>query len=289
MRHSEAAKAKIRAAARQRWAAGEYDFLRKPKLSAEEKAARKVERAARKAEALRLAARRQWAEGRGSLAGILGPESRRKAGATNRTSPRAIEARRWIVKFRIAKVRARRVRSSPIFNELAVVDLVLRYQRDGSAEIFARIVQESLPLLDSLIRRCSPRSPADFDEVRSDLVLKLAALIPKYDVRRGRVFSFFIFSLRNALINNFHDTVKRRTRYQLVANEELFDVLDAEGVSECGASRLASEEFLDRLRELVHPGPPDWQWRWRWSPRGRLARRAWNAAWRWQRLGTIPA
>jgi hypothetical protein len=280
--HSEATKAKMRAAAKRRWAAGEYDFLRKPKPPpASNWRALKVKRN-------REAARRQWAEGRGSTAGLFTPESRAKANLTAKTSPRVRAAWEWAVKFRIAKVRARKVRSSAIFNELEVVDLVLRYQRSGGdEEIFARIIYASLPLIDSSIRRYSPQSSADFADVRGDLILKLAALLPKYDPRRGKAFSFFTRSIKNFLVNNFHVNVRRRSRFQLTDNEELFDALD-DRVSD-PEEKLESEEFLERLRELLRSETYGWHWRWRWQRKGRLPLPAWRAEWRWKRLGTMAA
>jgi hypothetical protein len=284
--HSEAAKAKISAAARRSWAAGVYDFLRKPKPkpTAEEWAARR----ALKAQRNRAGTLRLWAEGRGSTAGLFTPEARRKASEAYKTSPKAKAAREWAVKFRIAKTRARRVRSSAIFNELEVVDLVLRYQRSGGGDeaLFARIIHASLPLIDASIRHYSPQSSAaDFVELRHDLILKLAALLPKYDPRRGRAFAFFTLSMKNYLINNFHTTVRRRSRFQLFGDEELLEAL-GDRASDPG-EKLESEEFLERLRALLRPS--DWHWRWRWERKGRLPLPAWRAGWRWKRLGTMTA
>jgi hypothetical protein len=270
---------------KRRWQAGEFDFLRKPKPP------RKVRDygspvTRRK---LSLATKRLHAEGRIPTGQLFTPESRRKAAERFKTSPRAKAAWEWAVKFRIAKVRARKVRSSAIFNELEVVDLILRYQRSGGDEaIFARIIYASLPLIDSSIRHYSPQSPADFADVRGDLILKLAELLRKYDPRRGKVFSFFTRSIKNFLVNNFHATVRRRTRFQLTDNEELFDGLD-ERASDPEEPKLESEEFLERLRELLRPETYGWHWRWRWQRKGRLPLPAWGAEWRWKRLGTMAA
>jgi hypothetical protein len=279
--HSEEARAKISAAMKGRWAAGEYDFLRKPKpvrdpLVSAESRRRKC----------REATKRLHAAGRIPTGQLFTPESRRKAALAFKTSPKARAAREWAVKFRIAKIRARKIRASPIFNELAVVDLVLRYQRTGDEELFARIIYANLPLIDSSIRRYSPQSASDFTEVRHELILKLATLIPKYDPRRGRAFSFFTHSIKNFLVSNFDRTVRRRSRFQLVDNDELFDRLDAN--PEEREEPLESEEFLARLRELVGPAP-GWQWKWQWEAQGRLPIPAWRAEWKWKFVGKLAA
>jgi hypothetical protein len=273
---SEEIRRKLSAAAKRRWAEGRGPVH--PPLSADIR--RKYSEAAR----------RQWREGKGTPPPPTTPETKLKIAASLRNNPRVKANCEWMHKFRIAKVRARKIRFSPIFNELEVVDLVLRYQRSGGGDeaIFARIISASLLLIDSTIRRYSPQSSSsDFTETRHDLILKLAALLLKYDVRRGKAFTFFTLCLKNTLINHFHGVVRRRSRFQLTDNEELLEALGER--ASAPEEKLESEEFLERLRELLRPDPAGWQWRFRWHLKGRLPVAGWRAGWRWKRLGTMTA
>jgi hypothetical protein len=271
--------AKIREAALRRWAEGKYEHLRKPKSSAEERAAR----AALRIERIRAAALRQWAEGRGNSAGILSPGTRRKTGETLKVSPRAREQRAYVIKLRQVRARARRISVASIFDEGKVAELIVRWQRTGDEELLVSIIRGTLRLIDSIICKYSPTSSSEFAEVRNEVILKLATLLPKYDPARGRAFSFFIFSIKYFLISRFHKTVLLRSREVLTD----FSQWEETGAVAPPELPLESEEFEARLRELLRPR--GWQWRWHWQTKGRLPLPEWQPEWKWQRQGKIAA
>jgi hypothetical protein len=272
-------RARIGEATRQRWAAGEYDFLCKAKPS--------PQTLEHKREACRRAALRQWAEGRGSLAGILSPEARRKSGITSKTSPRARAHRAYVYKLRKARARAKAAPDSSIFDERKVSELILKWQHRPSEEGFRRIIDVSLNLIDSLIRRYSWTGASDFGDVRHDVVLKLAELLPKYDPARGRAFTFFTVSIKNFLFSRFDRTLRRRGREVLTDFTRLEE--NAAPVEEEEEER-ESARFLRRLRGLVdREGWSPWQPGWRWRKAGRIVLTAPKREWRWRRKGKIAA
>jgi Sigma-70 region 2 len=227
--------------------------------------------------------KRRHAEGRFSYRQLHTAEVYAKRAATLRISPRAREQRAYVIKLRRARARARWVSVSSIFDEGKVSELIVRWQRTGEEEILASIMRGTLELIDSTIRTYSPSSPSEFAEVRSEVVLKLASLLPKYDPARGRVFSFFVLSIKNFLINRFRATVRRRSHEVLTD----FSVFEETGAVAPPEIRLESEEFEARLRELLRP--QGWQWRWRWQSKGKLPVPEWQPEWRWKLKGKIAA
>jgi hypothetical protein len=299
--HSEETKAKIRATLLRQWAEGKYkrtnpktresqlrnwdrgiyNHLRKPKPAPEERAAREALRR----EHIRASVIRQHAEGRGNSAGILSPAARRKAGEALKTSPRAIALRKFMVKIRKVRARARKMRSSSIFDEGKVAEAIVRWQRTGDEKILATIIEGCLKLIDFMIRKYSFTSLSELPEVRNEVVLKLTrTLLAKFDPGRGRCYTFLFLSIKHFLFNRFDKTFRFRRRFVLTENGELPELPDNSGEPE---KKLESTEFLERLVALLHP--QGWQWRWRWQVSGKLPLPEWQPEWKWRLQGKIAA
>jgi hypothetical protein len=238
--------------------------------------------------------KRQWAEGRSSIAQLHTSEAEAKCAEANRQSPRRKTQLAYILKLK--RVRYRPRFSSTLFDERKVAELILRWQRTGDGELFATIIAISLPLINYLIYKYSYQSRSDFCETRSEVILKLAKALPKFDPTRGRAFTLYFYAIKRFLFSRFEKEVRRRSREVSTDPEIMAETVGnwnsasdnwSDGFANWNEPpRRASEEFLERLRDLLRPSA-DWQWRWRWQPKGTLLMSEWKSEWTWQHLGKI--
>jgi hypothetical protein len=210
------------------------------------------------------------------------PEAEARCAESNRESPRRAACQAFLGRLR--RVRFRPKTSSSVFDERKVSELIVRWQRTGDEESFAEIIHASLHLINHLIVKYSPQSPSDRGELRSEVILKLASILPKFDPARGRVFTLFYLAIKRFLFKRFEATALRRSREVVMDPALMAETFDRPEAEE---EPLESEEFLERLRDLLRP--QGWQWRWRWQRRGRLPLPEWRPEWKWKPLGKIAA
>src|SRR6201981_2084932 len=75
------------------------------------------------------------------------------------------------------------------FNEETVFNLVLEYQKNQRVELWKRIVEETIPLIDTIIRNYNFQQYDEIDALRAECTIKLSKVLLKYDPARGRCFS----------------------------------------------------------------------------------------------------
>lgn len=85
------------------------------------------------------------------------------------------------------------------FHEDVVSKLVLQWRETGDIEVWKQIVNETIPLINTIILDNGFVDYEDINCLRSECVLKLFKLIDKFDPSRGRAFTIFSISILNHL------------------------------------------------------------------------------------------
>jgi len=109
------------------------------------------------------------------------------------------------------------------FDEDIVRELVLKYQQSHDVDVWKKIVDESVPLIDTLILYGKFTEYDDLDALRSECILKIHKILDKYDPRRGKIYTLFSVSIKNFLVSYAQKIDKRD--YMRVWSEE-GDILD---------------------------------------------------------------
>jgi hypothetical protein len=225
--------------------------------------------------------------------------ARAKIGVPVSEETRARQSRAQIYLSKLRRIRNRPKFSSSLFDERRIAELIVRWQRDGDGETFAEIIRASLPLINHLIYKYSAQSRDDFAEVRAEVILKLSKALLKFDPARGKAFTLYYFAIKRFLFSRFEKMAVRRSREvptdPALMAERLGNWNSASdnwndsfaNWNEFGQPRRASEEFLERLRDLLRPQA--WQWKWRWQPKGTLPLPEWRPEWKWEKLGVLRA
>jgi hypothetical protein len=149
------------------------------------------------------------------------------------------------------------------FNEETVFNLVLEYQKTRQVETWKKIIEETLPLINTIIRNYNFQQYDDIDALRSECAIKLFKVLPKYDPARGRCFTHFSVSLKHFLIS-YAQKVKNKAKLVTCVESEILEQVEAkafvpEDISEDFKSRLFETETrfietnqLNSLKYLVN-------------------------------------
>jgi DNA-directed RNA polymerase specialized sigma24 family protein len=92
------------------------------------------------------------------------------------------------------------LKAKPYFREEVVQPLVLEWQRTQDPTLLEQIVDESLQLIDVVIRFYRFDRQVEHEELRQECCLKLIRCLPSYDPTRGRVYTLLEVAMRHFCI-----------------------------------------------------------------------------------------
>jgi len=153
--------------------------------------------------------------------------------------------------------------SELFFNEEVVFNLVLEYQKTRDIAVWQRIVTETIPLIDTIIRNYHFQQYDEVDALRAECAIKLSKVLLKFDPARGRCFSHFSVSFKHFLIS-YAQKVRNKTKRVTCVENEILEQAEAksyipEDISEEFKKRLYETEtrflepdFSDALKYLVN-------------------------------------
>jgi hypothetical protein len=139
--------------------------------------------------------------------------------------------------------------NAPIFDEEKVAALILEWQQTREPEIFAAIVEASLPLIRCVACQYAFVNLHDSTllEMVNDAVLKIHRLLPFYDPNRGRCFTLFSLALQRFFISRWKKLCNGRERVQILPPVMLEEV----SANLCYTPPECSREFKGRLAGLT--------------------------------------
>jgi hypothetical protein len=86
-----------------------------------------------------------------------------------------------------------------IFDEAKMSALIREWQQTGNENLFRDIIEGSLDLIQTTIRRHHFYDYDELDAPTNDCILKLRQALPKYCAARGRAFTFISITLHHFL------------------------------------------------------------------------------------------
>lgn len=134
--------------------------------------------------------------------------------------------------------------SELFFNEETVFNLVLEYQKTRDIKVWQRIVIETIPLIDTIIRNYHFQQYDEVDALRAECAIKLSKVLLKFDPARGRCFSHFSVSFKHFLIS-YAQKVRNKTKRVTCVENEILEQAEAKTY----VPEDISQDFKDRLYE----------------------------------------
>src|SRR6201993_2105968 len=131
------------------------------------------------------------------------------------------------------------------FNEETVFNLVLEYQKTQRVETWKKIVEETIPLIDTIIRNYNFHQYDEIDALRAECTIKLSKVLMKYDPTRGRCLTHFSISFKHFLIS-YAQKVRNKAKLVTCVEGEILEQTEAKAFI---AEEVASE-FKEKLYEL---------------------------------------
>jgi len=131
------------------------------------------------------------------------------------------------------------------FNEEEVVNLVLEYQKTQRVETWKKIVEKTIPLIDTIIRNYSFQQYDEIDALRAECTIKLSKVLMKYDPSRGRCFSHFSISFKHFLIS-YAQKIRNKAKLVTCVEGEILEQTEAKAF----IPEDVAPEFKERLYEL---------------------------------------
>jgi hypothetical protein len=131
------------------------------------------------------------------------------------------------------------------FNEERVSGLILEWKQTRDVKVWQKIVEETIPLIDTLILH---GGFVDYDELpalRSECVVKLHKLLDKFDPNRGRAFTIFSISFKNFLLT-YSQKVDNKAKVVFNAEDEFLDTIEGSVY----VNEELSDEFKSRVMDL---------------------------------------
>lgn len=136
--------------------------------------------------------------------------------------------------------------SEAFFNEQTVCDLILKFQCNRDVLPWRKIVEEIMPLVDTIIRNYNFQQYDEIDALRAECATKLSKVLLNYDPAYGRCFTHFSVSFKNFLISYVQ---KLRNKAKLGTCAESAVLEQAGG--EIYVPQDISEDFKARLYETA--------------------------------------
>ena len=134
--------------------------------------------------------------------------------------------------------------SELFFNEETVFNLVIEYQRTRDVKTWQKIVLETIPLIDTIIRNYNFQQYDEIDALRAECTIKLSKVLLKYDPARGRCFTHFSVSLKHYLIS-YSQKVKNKAKLVTCVENEVLEQAEAKAY----VPEDISEDFKQKLYE----------------------------------------
>ena len=91
--------------------------------------------------------------------------------------------------------------SELFFNEQVICDFMLEYKHNRDILIWKKIVEEAMPLIDTIIRDHNFRQFDGVDALRAECAAKLSKVLLNHDPTQGRCFTHFSISFKNFLVS----------------------------------------------------------------------------------------
>ena len=131
------------------------------------------------------------------------------------------------------------------FNEETVFNLVLDYQKNQQVETWKRIVEETIPLIDTIIRNYNFHQYDEIDALRAECTIKLSKVLMKYDPARGRCFTHFSISFKHFLIS-YAQKVRNKAKLVTCVEGEILEQTEAKAF----IAEDVAREFKEKLYEV---------------------------------------
>ena len=109
------------------------------------------------------------------------------------------------------------------FDENLITSLILGWKETGDIEYWHKIIENSIPLIDSVIREGNYTKYADIEELRAECSIKLWKVIHNFDPKRGKSFTIFSISLKNFLLSYIKRKIAKDKIYTGDADEEFLE------------------------------------------------------------------
>jgi hypothetical protein len=116
------------------------------------------------------------------------------------------------------------------FDEERMSSLIRKWQQIGQEDLFRDIVEGSLDLIQTVIRKDRFDRYDEVDALTNDCVLKLRKALPKYHATRGRAFSLLTVVLEQYLVSRAQ-RIGVRTKYVTSQEPELLEDWIINGVA----------------------------------------------------------
>ena len=103
--------------------------------------------------------------------------------------------------------------SELFFNEKVICDFILEYKHNRDILIWKKIVDEVMPLIDTIIRDNNFHQFEEIDALRAECAVKLSKVLLNHDPAQGRCFTHFSVSFKNFLIS-YVQKVKNKAKHE---------------------------------------------------------------------------
>jgi hypothetical protein len=136
--------------------------------------------------------------------------------------------------------------SELFFNEQVVCDLMLEYKHYRDILIWKKIVEEAMPLIDTIIRDHNFLQFEEIDALRAECAVKLSKVLLNHDPGQGRCFTHFSISFKNFLIS-YVQKVKNKAKLETDGESDVLERVEGKTY----VRKDVIENFKTRLYETV--------------------------------------
>ena len=112
--------------------------------------------------------------------------------------------------------------SELFFNEQVICDLILEFKHNRDILIWKKIVEEAMPLIDTIIRDHNFHQFAEIDGLRAECAVKLSKVLLNHDPTLGRCFTHFSVSFKNFLIS-YVQKVKNKAKLETDGESDVLE------------------------------------------------------------------
>jgi len=115
--------------------------------------------------------------------------------------------------------------SELFFSEQVVCDLMLEYKLNRDILIWKKIVEEAMPLIDTIIRDHNFHQFEEIDALRAECAVKLSKVLLNHDPAQGRCFTHFSVSFKNFLIS-YVQKVKNKAKLETDGESDVLEQVE---------------------------------------------------------------
>ena len=146
--------------------------------------------------------------------------------------------------------------SELFFNEQVVCDLILEYQRNRDVLIWQKIVEETMPLIDTIIRDHNFQQFEEIDALRAECATKLSKVLLNYDPARDRCFTHFSVSFKHFLIS-YVQKVKNKAKLGTRVEGEVLEQVEGKTYVPEDVSGNFKTRLYESVSEFLAPNQMD--------------------------------